>query len=61
MSAFFDEDKLITDRSLIREMWVNHFEALGTPLNSENSDSNFLARVTASVKDIFKLCSEDSS
>ena len=31
MSAFLVEDKLITDRNLIREMWVNHFEALGTP------------------------------
>ena len=50
-SAFLDEDKLITDRNLIREMWVNHFEALGPPSNSENFDSNFLARVTASVKD----------
>ena len=49
MSAFLVEDKLITDRNLIREMWVNHFEALGTPSNSENFDSNFLARVTASV------------
>ena len=61
MSAFLVEDKLIMDRNLIREMWVNHFEALGTPSNSENFDSNFLARVTASVEDIFKLCSEDLS
>ena len=54
MSAFLVEDKLITDRNLIREMWVNHFEAPGTPSNSENFDNNFLARVTASVEDIFK-------
>ena len=59
MSAFIVEDKLITDKNLIREMWVNHFEALGTPSNSENFDSNFLARVTTSVEDIFKICSED--
>ena len=57
MSAFLVEDKLITDRNLIREMWVNHFEALGTPSNSENFNSNFLA----SVGDILKLCSEDPS
>ena len=53
MSAFLVKDKLITDKNLIREMWVNHFEALGTPSNSENFDNNFLARVTASVEDIF--------
>ena len=38
---------------------VKHFETLGTTSNSENFDSNFLARVTASVEDIFKICSED--
>ena len=59
MSAFFVKDKLITDEDLIREIWVNHFEALGTPSNSENFDSNFLSRVTASVEDIFKICRED--
>ena len=42
-------------------MWVNHFEAVGTLSNSENFDSNFLARVTAIVKDIFKIYSEDPS
>ena len=59
MSAFLVKDKLITDKNLIQEMWVNHFDALGTPWNSENFDSNFLALVTASVGDIFKICSED--
>ena len=64
MSTFLIKDKLITpltDKNLILEMWVNHFEALGTPSNSENFDSNFLARVTGSVEDIFKICSEDPS
>ena len=59
MSAFLVKDKLITDKNFIREIWVNHFEALGTPSNNENFDSNFLARVTASVEDIFKICSEN--
>ena len=31
MSAFLVKDKLITDKNLIQEMWVNHFETLGTP------------------------------
>ena len=61
MSAFLAEDRLITDRNLIGDMWVNHFEALGTPSNSENFDSNFLPHVTASVENIFELCSEDPS
>ena len=59
MSAFLVKDKPITDKNLIREMWVSHFQNLGTSSNSENFDSNFLARVTASVEDIFKICSED--
>ena len=61
MSAFLVEDKLITDKNLIREMWVNHFEALETLSNSENFDSNFLARVTVSVEDIFRICRENPS
>ena len=52
MSAVLVKDKLITDKNLIREMWANHFETLRTPSNRENFDSNFLARVTASVEDI---------
>ena len=35
--------------------------ALGTPSNSDHFDSNFLARVTASVEDIFRIYSEDPS
>ena len=54
MSACLVEDKLITDRNLFREMWVNHFEALGIPSNSENFDSNFLARMTAVLKIFLK-------
>ena len=53
MSAFLVDDKLITDRNLIREMWVNHFEALGTPLNSENFDSNFFLLVLLVVLKTF--------
>ena len=45
MSAFLVEDKLITDRNLIRESKcvVNLSEALGTPSKSKNFDNNFLA------------------
>ena len=61
MSAFLVENKLITDKNLIREMWADHFEALGTPLVTENFDSNFLTCVTASVAGIFKSGVEDPS
>ena len=55
----FKDYKAYKDYNLIQEMWVNHFETLGTPSNSENFDSNFLASITASVEDILKICSED--
>ena len=54
ISAFLVKDKLITDKNLIREMWVNHFETLGIPLNSENFDSNFLALLLLVLKTFFK-------
>ena len=34
MSAFLVNGNLLTDKSAIRDMWADHFEALGTP--SEN-------------------------
>ena len=61
MSAFLVENKLITDKNLICEMWTDRFEELGTPSVNESFDSNFLTCVTASVADIFKSCTEDSS
>ena len=61
MSAFLVENKLIADKNPIREMWADHFEALGTPSVNKNFDSNFLTCVRASVADIFKSCAEDPS
>ena len=34
MSAFLVNGNFLTDRNVIRDMWADHFEALGTP--SEN-------------------------
>ena len=31
MSAFLVNGNLLTDRNVIRDMWADHFEALGTP------------------------------
>ena len=61
MSAFLVENKLITYENLIREMWADHFETLGTPSVNENFDSNFLTCVTAGVAETFKSCAEDPS
>ena len=59
MSAFLVENKLITDKNLIREMWADHFEVIGTPWVNVNFDSNFLTCVAAGVAEIFKSCTED--
>ena len=61
MSAFLVENKLITDKTLTREMWADLFEAVGTLSVNENFASNFLTCVTASIADIFKSCAEDPS
>ena len=61
MTAFLVDGKLITDKKQIREMWVDHFEALGTPSVSVGCENDFLTRVTTSVKDIFNSCTEDPS
>ena len=56
MTAFLVDGKLITDKKQIREMWADHFEALGTPSVSVRYDNDFLTRVTTSIKDIFNSC-----
>ena len=61
ISAFLVENKLITDKNLIREMWADHFETLGITSVNENFDSNFLTCVTAGVAEIFKSCTDDLS
>ena len=53
MSAVPVENKLITDKNLIRGMWADHFEAHGTASVNENLDGNFLTCVTAGVAEIF--------
>ena len=51
----------LVDRKQIREMWVDHFEALGTPSVSVRYDNDFLIRVTTSVNDILSSYTEDPS
>ena len=51
----------LVDGKQIREMWVDHFEALGTPSVSVRYDNDFLVRVTTSVNDILSSYTEDPS
>ena len=41
MSAFLVNGNLLTDRNVIRDMWADHFEALGTPSENEYFDNAF--------------------
>ena len=61
MSAFLVDGKMITDKEGIRDMWADHFEALGTPLAGMGFDDNFCARITNRVKEMFEICVEDPS
>ena len=51
----------LVDGKQIREMWVDHFEALGTPSVSVRYDNDFLIRVTTSVNNILSSYTEDPS
>ena len=51
MSAFLVNGNLLTDKSAIRDMWDNHFEALGTSSENSNFDDVFFFRVTRSVNE----------
>ena len=61
MTAFLVDGKLITDKKQSCEMWADQFEALGTTSVSVRYDSDFITRVTTSVKGIFNSCAEDPS
>ena len=49
MGAFLVNDNLLTDKNLIREMWADHFEALGTPSDNAHFDNGFLDTVARGV------------
>ena len=61
MSAFFINGNLLTDKSAIRDMWANHFEALGTPSETSDVDHDFFSRVTRSVHETLVSYSNDPS
>ena len=59
MSAFLIGGKLITDKSLIRNMWADQFEFLGKPTSNANFNSNFLARVANTIQELFVSFTDD--
>ena len=59
MSAFLVNGSLITDINEIRNMWADHFEALGTPSESATYDNGFAALVSAHVKETVEACLDD--
>ena len=41
MSAFVVNGELLTDKNKIRDKWADHFEALGSPSETEAFDKDF--------------------
>ena len=61
VSAFLVNSNLLTDKTAIRDMWADHFEALGTPSKNSNFDNDFFSRVTRSVHETLVSYSNDPS
>ena len=43
--------ELLTDKNKIRDMWADHFEALGSPSEIETFDKDFFNKVSDSVRE----------
>ena len=50
---------LTTEQNDIRDMWANHFEALGTPTVSLNFDNKFANSISTHIQNIFQNCIND--
>ena len=59
MNAFLIDEKLITDKNDIRDMWANHFEDLGKPSVSPSFDHDFFDRVATRVRNISASCQNE--
>ena len=51
VSVFVVNGELLTDKNKIRDMWADHFEALGSPSEIESFDKDFFNRVGDSVRE----------
>ena len=54
MSAFLVNGALITEENDIRDMWADHFEALGIPTVSLNFDNEFANSISTHILNIFQ-------
>ena len=50
---------LLTDKDMIRDMWADHFEVLGTPSENDNFDGDFLTSVADTVQEPLIYFSND--
>ena len=60
LCALLINGSLITKESYIRDMWVDHFDALGTPTVNLNFDNEFADLISTHVQTIFQNCTSDS-
>ena len=51
MSAFVVNGELLTEKSKICDMWADHFEALGSPSETETFDKDFFIKVSGNVRE----------
>ena len=61
MSAFLVNGSLITKENNIRDIWADHFEALGTPTVNSNFDNEFADLILTHVQNILQNCASDST
>ena len=61
ISAFLVNGRLIMNENYIRDMWADHFEALGTHTVNLNFDDEFADYISTHVQTIFQNCTSDST
>ena len=60
ISTFLVNGAFITEENDIRDMWADHFEALGTPTVSLNFfDNEFANSISTHIRNIFQNCIND--
>ena len=57
MCAFVMNGEPLTDKNKIRDMWADHFEALGSPSETETFDKDFFNKVSDSVRELLLFVS----
>ena len=61
MSVFVVNGELLTDKNKIRDMWADHFEALGSPSEIETFEKDLFNKVSDSVREsLFSFLTDPS-